>query len=159
MNLSASATPTHLIEPWTKRKARRAAARKIAIAAEAAKLAATYAALKLPVRPELIPEPDPIPAPIPFIPFRVKRREHKATAHPRRRASGRSHKATGRRIGRPPDPVLAAARAAGEKTYMSKRRCPHGHSGLRYVNQQACVRCCELRRDALRHHKREARHG
>lgn len=148
MNLSASATPTHLIEPWAKRKARRAATRKIAIAAEAARLAETYSRLKLPVRPELIPEPDPIPAPVPFIPFRVKRREHKATGQPRRRASSRSHKATGRAIGRPPNEARAAAIKSGARTYRG-RPCRHNHpEGIRYVIGSLCVLCQKAARDA-----------
>jgi hypothetical protein len=148
--ITGSATPAHLIEPWEKRKARYAAERKTSISREAAKLASVYRALKLPVRDELIPVPDPIPTPVPFIPFRVKRREHKAAGRLRRHDPRRSHKATGRPPGRPPSAALAAARAAGEKTYMGKP-CPHGHSGLRYVIQQGCVRCLQLRRKVGRH--------
>jgi len=157
-DLSASTTPAHLIEPYAKRRARRAPARKASIGREAAKLAATYAALKLPVRAELIPEPDPLPAPVTFIPFRVKRREHKATGRLRRHPSARPHKATGRPPGRPPNQSLAAAIRSGAPTYQG-RPCRYGHpAGIRYVSGgNNCVECQRARNKVAKN--RRMAHG
>ena len=118
------ATPGHLIEPFSERRARRADDRKASLDRERAALRATYLAAGLPVPLALIEKPpDPIPI---FIPYRIKRQG---------------------RVGRPPSRARTAAIAAGRKTYVG-RPCPAGHPGLRFVRQSVCVECARLRREA-----------
>jgi hypothetical protein len=107
-DLSASATPAHLIEPYAKRKARLAPARKASIAREAARLAAIYARLRLPVPMRLTPLPLPEPEPV-FIPYQLKR-ERGATG---RRDSARATAIRGSRLGRPPSSARIRALASG----------------------------------------------
>ena len=163
-DLSASATPAHLIEPYANRRARLAPARKISIAREAAELAATYARLRLPVPMRLTPKPLPEPEVV-FTPFKA-RRQRGATG--RRdavratviRGSGprRGHKATGRPPGRPPNQSLAAAIRSGASTYQG-RPCRYGHpAGIRYVlGGNNCVECQRARNKGAK--SRRMAHG
>lgn len=53
---------------------------------------------------------------------------------------------------RPPNPIRAAARSRGDKTYRD-RSCIHGHEPIHYVSNGQCVACSrasEVRRKANR---------
>jgi len=152
----------NLIEPYSVRKKRSADKRAEGIAHKAAELAATYARLKLPVPMRLQPKAAQDVALANFIPFEIRRnRGGQPAGHGTVRATairgsmGRPPSAArattirGSRIGRPPSAALADAIAAGHRTYQG-RPCPHGHSGLRRVNQNVCVECARLRQEAKR---------
>lgn len=49
------------------------------------------------------------------------------------------------------DEEAAAARARGEKRYVSRRPCPKGHVGERFVSNYGCVEC--LRAQCRKYHK------
>ncbi len=118
--------PTHLIEPYSERRARNAAARKASIEREAAKLRAMYTALGLPVPSILIPRDEP--------------------ATPKANMPLKATPPKAKRRGRPqPHPARLAAIAAGRKTYKGSP-CKRGHSGLRYVAQSDCIECARLYR-------------
>jgi hypothetical protein len=132
------------IEPYAVRRKRSADKRAESVARKAAELAGTYARLRLAVPMRLTPKPLPESKPA-FIPYQIKR-ERGATG---RRDSARATAIRGSRLGRPPSSARIRALASGQKTYQGGR-CPHGHSGLRYVVQGSCVACAKLRNDAAK---------
>jgi hypothetical protein len=132
-----------VIEPYARRKARGADKRAEGIARKREELAAVYAAQKLAVPMYLTPKT--LPQPESFIPYQIKRQRGSTG----RRDAVRVTTIRGSRIGRPPSAALAAAKAAGHRTYQG-RPCPHGHSGLRFVIQNVCVECARLRREAAK---------